>query len=220
MLQIQKNNARITEQHPGALPSTEIARPATMALPTRWQELALAAWAGASRFRGRIHRRRHRPAPATGDRAASAGHSASALAARRLAPRSQSLEWLQLAPELKATQTAVAERFLVSRADESEALCFGNLPIDQLKRRHIKVVLARYAVTPHEAAHIRRLIRKLTGAALDSGATARRSSVSVSLSAEKGAANGGGSVEGAFSLDRRRVELFSWANKQIKINRC
>jgi integrase len=94
----------------------------------------------------------------------------------------QTIEWQRLAPESKATQIRLAENFLSTVAEESAAersegparesqhagaLAYGDLPIDQLKRRHIKRILARYADTPHAAADILTLLRKLTGVALD-----------------------------------------------------
>jgi integrase len=76
-------------------------------------------------------------------------------------------EWQALDPETRANQTRIAERFLLSPVVEGEPLTFGALPIDDLRRRHVKAVLARYAETPHAGAHVLRLIRKLTGVALD-----------------------------------------------------
>lgn len=78
------------------------------------------------------------------------------------------IEWSNLAPISKANQIAVAERFLSTRIHQHEMMRYGDLPIDELKRRHIREILARWSATPHAAAHILRLMRKLTAAALDS----------------------------------------------------
>ncbi len=97
--------------------------------------------------------------------------------ARTIAPRSMraawhiltrdTIEWQTLDPETRLSQTRIAERFLMSAVAEGAALTFGDMPIADLRRRHIKVILARRKDTPHAAAHLLRLIRKLTGVALE-----------------------------------------------------
>jgi hypothetical protein len=77
------------------------------------------------------------------------------------------LEWKQLDPETQHSQTLIAERFLRSPVVEGEPLTFGDVAVVDLRRKDIKVILARRSDTPHAAAHLLRLIRKLTGVALD-----------------------------------------------------
>lgn len=77
------------------------------------------------------------------------------------------IEWQNLAPISKEHQTDLAERFLCTKIDDQGSLRYGDLPVDELKRRHIREILARWATTPHTAAHILRLLRRLTGVALD-----------------------------------------------------
>jgi integrase len=79
----------------------------------------------------------------------------------------KTIEWANLAPVSKANQTAIAERFLSTQIAAGEATRYGDLPIDELKRRHVREILARWSATPHAAGHILRLLRKLTGTALD-----------------------------------------------------
>lgn len=79
----------------------------------------------------------------------------------------QTAEWQAMAAETKATQIRLAENFLSTAADEGDPTTYGALPIDQLKRRHVKRILARYAATPHAAGDILTLLRKLTMVALD-----------------------------------------------------
>ncbi|MBX6426836.1 MAG: tyrosine-type recombinase/integrase [Variibacter sp.] len=81
----------------------------------------------------------------------------------------QTVEWQQLEPETRHTQTLIAERFLRSPVVEGEPLTFGDVPVADLQRKHIKAILAKRAATPHAAAHLLRIIRKLTGVALDEG---------------------------------------------------
>jgi integrase len=79
----------------------------------------------------------------------------------------ESVEWKRLKPATQKSQRAIAERFLLSPVADDTAVTFGEIECADLKRRHVKAVLGRYSATPHAAAHILRLIRRLTGAALD-----------------------------------------------------
>jgi integrase len=76
-------------------------------------------------------------------------------------------DWKALDPETQHTQTLIAERFLRSAVVEGEPLTFGDVAVANLQRKHIKAILAKRADTPHAAAHLLRIIRKLTGVALD-----------------------------------------------------
>jgi integrase len=80
---------------------------------------------------------------------------------------SDTLDWKALDPETQHTQTLIAERFLRSPVVEAEPLTFGDVAVANLQRKHIKAILAKRADTPHAAAHLLRIIRKLTGVALD-----------------------------------------------------
>ena len=80
---------------------------------------------------------------------------------------SDTLDWKALDPETQHTQTLIAERFLRSPVVEGEPLTFGDVAVADLQRKHIKAILAKRANTPHAAAHLLRIIRKLTGVALD-----------------------------------------------------
>lgn len=95
-----------------------------------------------------------------------AAHPRSLRSAWRLVT-DKSPDWKALEPSSRAQQTGVAERFLSAPVTEGERLRWGDLPIADLKRRHIKEILSRWSDRPHAAEHILRLIRKLTGAALD-----------------------------------------------------
>jgi site-specific recombinase XerC len=80
---------------------------------------------------------------------------------------SDTLEWKHLDPDTQRSQTLIAERFLCSPVVEGEPLTFGDVAVADLQRKHIKAILARRSDTPHAAAHLLRLVRKLTGVALD-----------------------------------------------------
>lgn len=81
--------------------------------------------------------------------------------------RTDDPEWKALGPAIKEAQTRIAERFLTMPVTEGETLTFGEVDVEHLKRKHIKALLARRSDTPHAAAHLLRVIRKLTGVALD-----------------------------------------------------
>jgi len=81
--------------------------------------------------------------------------------------KSEDPEWQALGPDIKGAQTRIIERFLTMPVVEGEALLFGEVDVADLKRRHIKALLARKSDTPHAASHLLRVIRKLIGVALD-----------------------------------------------------
>ncbi|MBW7966763.1 tyrosine-type recombinase/integrase [Bradyrhizobium sp. BR 10261] len=76
-------------------------------------------------------------------------------------------EWQALGPDIKTAQTRIAERFLTTPVVEGEALTFGEVAVEHLRRKHVKALLAARSETPHAAAHLLRVIRKLVGIALD-----------------------------------------------------
>jgi len=88
-------------------------------------------------------------------------------------------DWKALGPDIKGAQTRIIERLLTMRVVEGEPLTFGAVDVGFLKRKHIKALIARASekyIDPeterekggkHAAAHLLRVIRKLTGVALD-----------------------------------------------------
>jgi site-specific recombinase XerC len=81
--------------------------------------------------------------------------------------RTDDPEWQALGPEIKGSQTKIAERLLTMSIVEGEPVTFGDVAVADLKRRHVKALIARKSDTPHAAAHLLRVIRKLIGVALD-----------------------------------------------------
>lgn len=76
-------------------------------------------------------------------------------------------EWKDYDEGYKRTQTLIAERFFATPVVEGEPLTFGAVAVINLQRKHVKAIIARRSDTPHAAKHLLRLIRKLTGVALD-----------------------------------------------------
>jgi Phage integrase family len=116
--------------------------------------------------------------PATVHRLPTAASPRSLKACWRLL-KSEDPEWQALGPDIKGAQTRIIERFLTAPVVEGEALLFGEIDVADLKRRHIKALLARKSEKivdeeskrltggKHAAAHLLRVIRKLIGVALD-----------------------------------------------------
>jgi integrase len=106
------------------------------------------------------------PKPATVQQLRTAAPPCSLRAAWRTL-RTDTLEWKTLGPAIKESQTRIAEHFMDTPVVEGEPLAFGDVAVADLKRKHIKAILARKSDTPHAAAHLLRVIRKLVGVALD-----------------------------------------------------
>lgn len=81
--------------------------------------------------------------------------------------RADTPEWKALGPAIKEAQTRIAEHFLEMPIVEGDPVTFASVAVADLKRRHVKTLLARKSETPHAAAHLLRVIRKLIGVALD-----------------------------------------------------
>lgn len=75
-------------------------------------------------------------------------------------------EWKALDESSKEQQTRVAERFLERLVPGTE-MPYGDGLVSDLKRKHIKAVLADLSDTPHAARHVLTIIRKIITAALD-----------------------------------------------------
>lgn len=78
-----------------------------------------------------------------------------------------SADWRALRETSRDQQINVAERFLESRIDPSAPLVWGDVLAEHVKRRHVKDILASMADRPHAGVMVLRLLRKLTGVALD-----------------------------------------------------
>lgn len=80
---------------------------------------------------------------------------------------SNSPDWKALKDVSRAKQSAIAEEFLSEKVSEEALLVWADVPVEDLKRRHIKKILADMAKTPFAAKHRLTVIRKMIEAALD-----------------------------------------------------
>jgi len=75
-------------------------------------------------------------------------------------------EWKRLGPTSVRDQTRVAER-LLTRPIAAGSMPWGDAPMADLRRKHVKRLLDELSDTPHAADHALRMLRKLIGFALD-----------------------------------------------------
>lgn len=77
-------------------------------------------------------------------------------------------EWKRLSETSRRDQRRVAERFLTRPVVTGEPDTWGDMPIADLRRIHVKRdILSPMADTPHAADHVLRMLRKLVTVALD-----------------------------------------------------
>jgi len=79
----------------------------------------------------------------------------------------QTPEWLAFDKATIDKNTRMAEEFLDLRVDPDYPDLWGDMAVRDMKRRHMKNVLARFAATPHKAKHILVAVRKMIAVALD-----------------------------------------------------
>lgn len=78
-----------------------------------------------------------------------------------------SAEWHGLDHATKKQNTTLTEEFLHARVEPTVEFFWKDMPIADFRRRHMKLVLARKAATPHAAKHQMTAIRRLIKAAMD-----------------------------------------------------
>lgn len=76
-------------------------------------------------------------------------------------------EWIVLDNATKSKNTRLAEEFLTLHVIENDPALWADMLVEDLKRRHIKEILARFSATPHKAKHLLVTIRKMIAVALD-----------------------------------------------------
>lgn len=76
-------------------------------------------------------------------------------------------QWQTMEPETRNRQSKIAEGFLDSRVTAEDPTTWGTIPVADLKRRHLKELLASYSDRPHAGRHLLSVIRKMVLAALD-----------------------------------------------------
>lgn len=76
-------------------------------------------------------------------------------------------EWIKHDDSTKDKNTRLAEEFLRLKVVADDPALWGDMLIEDFKRRHAKDILARFSETPHKAKHLLVAIRKMLHVALD-----------------------------------------------------
>lgn len=79
----------------------------------------------------------------------------------------QNPKWLRNTSETKARHEAIVEAFLSAPIAEGATLTWADVPMEDLKRRHINQILADRIETPHVGRHLLARIRQMVMAAMD-----------------------------------------------------
>lgn len=76
-------------------------------------------------------------------------------------------EWGTLNPATKYKNTRLAEELLFKQIAAPDPMCWKDVQIQEIKRRHVKMILTSYADTPHKAKHVLVTLRKMVYFAID-----------------------------------------------------
>jgi integrase len=76
-------------------------------------------------------------------------------------------EWLRLDDKTKGQDIMLSERFLAMTVVDDTPDIWADMLVQDLRRRHLKEVLARFADKPHAGKHTLKVIRKMIRAGLD-----------------------------------------------------
>lgn len=76
-------------------------------------------------------------------------------------------EWKRMQFDTRARQSVIAESFLNAKVNAKLPTVWGDVPIAELRRRHIKAIIAERQVTLHVTKQLLGLIRKMVSAAMD-----------------------------------------------------
>lgn len=79
----------------------------------------------------------------------------------------RTVEWQRFDPATTTKYSKLAEQFLSLPLIEGGADVWGEMPVADFRRRHVKEILARFATTPHKAKHLLVTLRKMLRVALD-----------------------------------------------------
>jgi integrase len=116
-----------------------------------------------------------------------------------------SAEWRKLDEATKYKNERLTNEFLKSKVAEGAADAWATMPISDLRRRHIRTILASYADTPHKAKHLLTAIRRLLGEALDQDWIEHDPSLKIGWRPEYTGWR-------AWTLDERRAFEAKWPN--------
>lgn len=76
-------------------------------------------------------------------------------------------DWMAQAPATRFRQNKIAETFLLSRVAPDDPATWAQMAIADLRRAHVKRILADRSAAPHAARHLLTILRKMIHAALD-----------------------------------------------------
>ena len=76
-------------------------------------------------------------------------------------------EWKTMQFDTRARQSVIAETFLNALVTKKSTAVWGDVPVAELRRRHIKAIIAERQVTLHVTKQTLSLIRKMVSAAMD-----------------------------------------------------
>jgi integrase len=79
----------------------------------------------------------------------------------------KSAEWKRLDPSTRLKNERLTESFLKTRVTPEAPDLWRDMPIGDLKRRHVRAILSDNSETPHKAKHLLTALRRLIGEALD-----------------------------------------------------
>lgn len=78
-----------------------------------------------------------------------------------------SADWKAYDQATRDKNLSLATMFLESRLADDNPYLWKNVPVRDLKRRHLKEIISKYSATPHKAKHLLTAIRKMIYVALD-----------------------------------------------------
>lgn len=78
-----------------------------------------------------------------------------------------SAEWKQHEQTTRDKNEILANLFLTTQIIDSDPTTWKDIPVHEMKRRHLKALIAEHSHTPHKAKHLLTTIRKMIAAALD-----------------------------------------------------
>lgn len=77
------------------------------------------------------------------------------------------LEWRKLDEATKYKNERLTKEFLTSRVVADDDTTWATMPVADLRRRHVKLILSEHSDTPHKAKHILTAVRRLITEGLD-----------------------------------------------------
>lgn len=76
-------------------------------------------------------------------------------------------EWIAHDPATKSKNEYLAKTFFELPLIDGHTARWGDMPVRDLRRRHVKEIIGRFSATPHKAKHLLVTLRKMIAVALD-----------------------------------------------------